>query len=154
MKVGTRKNKINFEVKRSSKQVFIKAILCFIWGVLISVTFVEYMLVHFLVIFFCISFSVYLIAKKDRDATLFIEIDKQGIWIENQLLTDWENYIKSYILKDFEDASAFKKLEINIEYYKTGESGFFLNKLHFNGSEDKSEYEVLEAIKHFYQITH
>ncbi len=148
MKIRSKKD--NFEVKRSSKQIFFKAILCFIWGILISITFAEYMLVHFLIIFFCICFVIYLTAKKDKNATLFIEVDKQGIWIENQLLTDWGNYIKSYILKDFEDASAFKKLEINIEYYKTGESGFFLNKLHFNGSEDKSEYEVLEAIEKFY----
>ena len=140
-----------FEVKRASSYVFIKAILCFIWGILLAISFFKSTLLFYLTLIFFTSLGITIIARKDKDATTFIEIDKDGIWIHNQLMTDWSNYISSFIKKEEVGVDNSEKLIINVKYYKDGERGHFLNQLLFDGNEDKTEYEVIDAIQYFYE---
>ena len=140
-----------FEVKRTSSYVFIKAILCFIWGILLAISFFKSTLLFYLTLIFFTSLGITIIARKDKDATTFIEIDKDGIWIHNQLMTDWSNYISSFIKKEEVGVDNSEKLIINVKYYKDGERGHFLNQLLFDGNEDKTEYEVIDAIQYFYE---
>jgi hypothetical protein len=143
--------KNNFEVKRTSYQMFIKAIICFTWGILIALSFDKSTFLYYLTLIFFIGLSVFIISRKDKDASIYIEIDKDGIWVQNQLLTDWNNYISSAIKKEYVEDNNNEKLIINIKYYKEGERGYFLNQLFFNGNEDKTEYEVIDAIQCFYE---
>jgi len=133
------KTKNNFEVKRTSYQMFIKAIICFTWGILIALSFDKSTFLYYLTLIFFIGLSVFIISRKDKDASIYIEIDKDGIWVQNQLLTDWNNYIGSYIKKEYVEDNSNEKLVINIKYYKEGERGCFLNQLFFDGNEDKTE---------------
>ncbi|MCX6210484.1 MAG: hypothetical protein NTZ59_13540 [Bacteroidetes bacterium] len=143
--------KKNFEVKRASASVLLKAFLCFVWGILLATSFAQSGFSYFPVLVFFIVLSILIVAKKDKNASMFIEIDKQGIWVHNQLLTDWNNYITSFITKEYIGENNTEKLTINLEYYKDGENGFFLNHLHFDGNEDKTEYEVMDAIQYYYK---
>jgi hypothetical protein len=145
------KTKNNFEVKRTSYQMFIKAIICFTWGILIALSFDKSTFLYYLTLIFFIGLSVFIISRKDKDASIYIEIDKDGIWVQNQLLTDWNNYIGSYIKKEYIENDSNEKLVINIKYYKEGERGCFSNQLFFDGNEDKTEYEVIDAIQYFYE---
>lgn len=131
--------------------MFIKAIICFTWGILIALSFDKSTFLYYLTLIFFIGLSVFIISRKDKDASIYIEIDKDGIWVQNQLLTDWNNYISSAIKKEYVEDNNNEKLIINIKYYKEGERGYFLNQLFFNGNEDKTEYEVIDAIQCFYE---
>lgn len=143
--------KNNFEVKRTSYHMFIKAIICFTWGILIALSFDKSTFLYYITLIFFIGLSVFVISRKDKDASVYIEIDKDGIWVQNQLLTDWNNYIGSSIKKEYIEDNSNEKLIINIKYYKEGERGYFLNQLFFDGNEDKTEYEVIDAIQCFYE---
>ncbi len=143
--------KNSFEVKRTSYYVFIKAILCFVWGILLALSFIKSPILYYLTLIFFIGLSVFIISRKDKDASIYIEIDKDGIWVQNQLLTDWNNYIGSSIKKEYVEDNSTEKLIINVKYYKDGERGHFLNQLFFDGNEDKTEYEVIDAIQCFYE---
>lgn len=131
--------------------MFIKAIICFTWGILIALSFDKSTFLYYLTLIFFIGLSVFIISRKDKDASVYIEIDKDGIWVQNQLLTDWNNYIGSYIKKEYIENDSNEKLVINIKYYKEGERGCFSNQLFFDGNEDKTEYEVIDAIQYFYE---
>ena len=145
------KPKKSFEVKRASASVLLKAFLCFVWGILLAISFAQSGFLYFPILVFFIVLSILIVAKKDKNAKIFIEIDRQGIWLHNQLLTDWNNYITSFITKEYVGKNSTEKLTINLEYYKDGENGFFLNHLHFDGNEDKTEYEVIDAIQYYYK---
>ena len=123
--------KNNFEVKRTSYHMFIKAIICFTWGILIALSFHKSTFLYYTTLVFFIGLSIFIISRKDKDASIYIEIDKDGIWVQNQLLTDWNNYISSAIKKEYVEDNNNEKLIINIKYYKEGERGYFLNQLFF-----------------------
>jgi hypothetical protein len=146
---ATIKHKNNFEVKRASSYVFIRAILCLIWGILLSISAIENTPVFYLTLIFFVCLGIVIVIKKDIDDSVFIEIDKDGVWVNNQLITDWRNYIESFINKEYSENGSTEKLIINVKYLKDGENGYFLNQIFFNGNEDKSEQEVIEAAKYF-----
>jgi hypothetical protein len=131
--------------------MFIKAIICFTWGILIALSFDKSSFLYYITLIFFIGLSVFIISRKDKDASIYIEIDNDGIWVQNQLLTDWNNYIGSSIKKECIGDENIDKPIINIKYYKEGERGYFLNQLFFDGNEDKTEYEVIDAIQCFYE---
>jgi len=99
-------------------------------------------------IFVCLGITV--VIKKDYQANVFLEIDKDGIWVNNQLITDWKNYIGSFTTKEYAENSNVEKLSIIVKYFKDGESGYFVNQIFFNGNEDKSEQEVIDAARCFF----
>ncbi len=146
---NTTKN--SFEVKRTSYYVFVKAILCFFWGILLAASFIKILILSYLTLAIFIGLSILIISRKDKHAITFIEIDKDGIWVENQLLTSWSNYIGSCIQHEYHGENNSETLAINVEYYKENESGYFLNQLYFAGTEDRTEYEVIDAIEFFYE---
>ena len=148
----TRKTtKNSFEVKRTSNYVFVKAILCFIWGILLAASFIKVVILSYLTLAIFIGLSILIIVRKDKDASTFIEVDKDGIWVHNQLITSWGNYIGSFIQHEYPGKNNSETLVINVEYYKENENGYFLNQLYFAGTEDRTEYEVIDAIKFFYE---
>ena len=155
----------SFEVRRMSSSSFAIATIYF----LIAFVFLTVYLFYSNSFFFllgCIFFAglgIYNAAKKHKNDEVFIEIDTTGIWVHSKELSTWDNYKGSYInikydsdYDNYSDRDLYNRNSrilqrvINIEFYKSNESGYFIHQLLFNGSEDKVEDEVIDAIEFYY----
>lgn len=155
----------SFQVRRMSSKSFAIVVLFFIIGFACFLIFIFNKMPFVGLttggVFF--YFAIKHLNGKHRTDEVFIEIDASGIWTNNREITNWNNYIRSYISvkpdKDYDNytdkqlrrnMNRVLQLIVNIEHYKTGESGYFIHQLFFNGSEDKVEQEVIDAIEFYY----
>ena len=155
----------SFEVRRMSSGSFAIITLYFLVALILFMVF-QFGGNSITVLLCCLFFAglgVYNAAKKHKNDELFIEIDATGIWVHSREICIWNNYKGSYVNIKYDsdyDNYTSKQLNnknnrilqrvINIEFYKTGESGYFIHQLLFNGSEDKVEDEVFDAIEFYY----
>ena len=155
----------SFEVRRMSSSSFAIITIYFLAAFVFLTIYIFYQSTLMVLIscLFFVVLGVYNATKKHNTDEIFIEIDATGIWVHNREITTWNNYKKSYINvkydSDYENYTnrdlqynnnrLLQKI-INIEFYKNGKSGYFIHQLFFNGSEDKVEDEVMDAIEFYY----
>ena len=131
----------SFEVRRMSPSSFALITVYF----LIALVFLTVLIFNnnsFLILLCCLFFAglgVYNTAKKHKNDDVYIEVDATGIWVHSKEISTWDNYKGSYInVKHDSDYYSYSDMElnndsnrilqrvINIEYYKKGESGYFI----------------------------
>jgi hypothetical protein len=82
---------------------------------------------------------------------VYIRINKTGIFQYEQLLTDWPHFIDAYITQKKSMISIRDNFVLAIEYYKVGLTDGFRRKIPLTNTQNKSEEEIIEAIKFFYK---
>jgi hypothetical protein len=155
----------SFEVRRMSSGSFAIITVYFLFALIFLSVYIFYYNSLF-TLFSCLfvaALGIYNTAKKHKNDSVFIEVDATGIWVYSKEITTWNNYRGSYISikkdpddgnynskKIMNDQNRILQRVINIEHYKNGQSGYFIHQLFFNGSEDKVENEVIDAIEFYY----
>ncbi len=87
-----------------------------------------------------------------NNATL--SINKEGIYLHNNFITDWTFFKTAYVQQMPLAAGGYTdNIVLIIEYYKVGESGFFKRKISLTSTQNKSEEEIIAAITYFYKIS-
>lgn len=155
----------SFEVRRMSSGSFAIITIYFLIAFVLLTVYLFYgsSLIVLLCCIFFVGLGVYNASIKHKNDDVFIEIDATGIWVHNREISTWDNYKGSYVNIKYDsdyDNYTDRQLNnrnnrimqrvINIEFYKKGESGYFIHQLLFNGSEDKVEDEVIDAIEFYY----
>ncbi len=99
-------------------------------------------------IFLSLVPAIFFILRGYTANQLFI-INKNGIYRCNVLITNWNNFIKAYITQEAVTGSYKDNFVLIVEFYKENEEGYFMRKMKLPNTTDKSEEEVIEAIKYF-----
>ena len=154
-----------FEVRRMSSSSFAIVTLYFLIAVVLLTVYLFYnnSFLFLLCCLFSAGLGIYNTVKKHKNDEVYIEVDATGIWVHNKEISTWNNYKGSFInikydsdYDNYSDTDLYNNNNrilqrvINIEYYKPGTSGYFMYQLLFNGSEDKVEDEVMDAIEFYY----
>jgi hypothetical protein len=93
-------------------------------------------------------FAVGTLARSAKNITV-MTINKTGFYHYGELITDWDHFIS----EEFIDGLSRRGQDqcfLLIKYYKDGESGYFGRKIPFTDTQDKSEEEIMAAIKFYY----
>jgi hypothetical protein len=89
--------------------------------------------------------------KKARSKTVYIRINKTGIYQYEKLITGWANFLKTYITQKEKAMSIQDNFLLVLEYRKDGLDKGFRKKIALTNTQNKSEEEVLAAIQFFWK---
>jgi hypothetical protein len=96
----------------------------------------------------------YLFFRKARSNRVFIRINKKGIYNDEKLVTSWSNLLTAYIAEkerkgiyDIQD-----HFFLALEYKKAGTNEMVKRKIPLTNTQNKSEEEILEAVKFFWKL--
>lgn len=102
---------------------------------------------------FLIIPALAIIVRGFRNRIIMV-INKNGFCYYGQLLTDWDHYISQEFIDDgpsMSGSGAKDKFYVLIKYYKEGQPGYYGRKIRLTDSQDKSEEEIIAAIKFYYK---
>jgi len=98
--------------------------------------------------------SVYLI-RRGMVNKIIMTINRQGFYYFGELITNWDNFIDAVVKQDDENRTAPYDLSdrfvLFLRYGKIGHSGYFGRKFLMTAVMDKSEEEIMAAIKFYYE---
>jgi hypothetical protein len=78
-----------------------------------------------------------------------ITINKSGIYCFGVLKTNWSNFIEACVTQDEIPGSIEDNFVLMLHFYKDGEEGPFEAKIPLRNTLDKSEEQIIAAIKYF-----
>ena len=91
--------------------------------------------------------------KRGQSKKVVFKIDATGIFYFDKCVTNWSNYKGSYYKREIGGVSGIsEETFLSIEYYKEGESGFFIKRIKL-GNEDKDENDIIDAIEFYYNAS-
>ncbi|MBK7560689.1 MAG: hypothetical protein IPP43_08880 [Chitinophagaceae bacterium] len=88
---------------------------------------------------------------KAKNKRVYIRINKTGIYQEEQLVTGWSDFLNAYISQKDKVISIQDNFILVVEYRKDGVEKGFRRKIPLTNTQNKSEEEVLEAVKFFWK---
>lgn len=98
--------------------------------------------------------AVYMIRRSIINKTI-ITINKTGFYYFGELVTNWKNFIDASVTQDEENRripyDVTDRFMLLVRYFKEGESGYFGRKFLMTAVMDKSEEEIMAAIKFYYE---
>ena len=94
----------------------------------------------------------FLFFKKGRSKKVFIRINKTGIYQDEKLVTNWNNFINAYISQKPKLLSIQDNFILVVEYHKHNMSDGFRRNIPLTNTQNKSEEDVLEAVLFFWKI--
>jgi hypothetical protein len=108
-----------------------------------NVTYFEYLYFIFLgpAIFFFIK------ARKNH---IYIRINKTGIYHNEQLVTEWSNFLKAVVTQQPRILSIQDNFVLQVEYMKAGHEKGFRRKIPLKNTQNQSEEDVLAAVHFFW----
>jgi hypothetical protein len=89
--------------------------------------------------------------KKGKSNRVYIRINKTGIYQDEQLVTGWSTLLKAYITQKERVFSIQDNFILMVEYLKDDVDKGFRRKIPLTNTQNKSEEEVLEAVKFFWK---
>jgi hypothetical protein len=92
--------------------------------------------------------------QKARSKRVYIRVNKNGIYQDERLLTNWHNYLKAYITQKEVVFSIQDNFLLVVEYKKDVSDKGFRKKIALTNTQNKSEEDVLEAIQFFSKEFH
>ena len=148
-------NDENFVVRESAGLNFIFA--GFFWAVFISliINFSDNytvgdkwmsLIVGLIVIAAALFFTIKGLKRKEC-----IRINKDGFFYYRRFITDWENLESAFITQDEKIVSIQDNFVLVLNYNKEGEEGSYMRKIALTNTQNKSEEEILAAIKYFWK---
>lgn len=98
--------------------------------------------------------AVYMIRRSIINKTL-MTINKTGFYYLGELVTGWKNFIDASVSQDEENRNIpydiTDRFMLLVRYFKEGEPGYFARKFLMTAVMDKSEEEIMAAIKFYYE---
>lgn len=89
---------------------------------------------------------------KGRAKRIYIRINKSGIYQDEVLITNWGNFLKAYIhQKDIVFPVIKDSFTLVVEYMKDGQSQGFRRRIPLTNTQNKSEEEIMAAVKFFFK---
>lgn len=85
---------------------------------------------------------------------IIMKINKTGFYYYGKLITDWDHFISEEFIDDgpaSPRSGAKDQFYLLIKYYKEGQPGYFGRKIRLTDSQDKSEEEIIAAVKFYYK---
>ncbi len=79
-------------------------------------------------------------------------VDCNGIYQNKKLVTNWQNFAEAFVTQLYSDRQISDNFVLIIRYYKEGITGNFRMTIPLTNTQNKSEEEILDAIKRFYQL--
>jgi hypothetical protein len=89
--------------------------------------------------------------KKGRSNKVYIRINKMGIYQDEQLVTGWPHLLNAYISQQEKVFNIQDNFILVVEYMKDNADKGFRRKIPLTNTQNKSEEEVLEAVKFFWK---
>ena len=88
---------------------------------------------------------------KARNKRIYVRVNKTGIYQDEKLVTVWSNFLNAYISQK---EPRFIRLQDNfilvVEYLKEGHEKGFRRKIPLTNTQNKSEEDVLAAVRFFW----
>lgn len=83
-------------------------------------------------------------------------VNQDGFFYYGRLLTSWPNFVSAEFIDELPvqmsgSAGLSDQFYLYIKYYKDDKPGLFALKIPFTNTQDKSEEEILAAIRFYYQ---
>jgi len=99
--------------------------------------------------------ALIVIAKGIKNKTVMV-INKSGFYYYGELITDWKNFIEAEFIDDVPLPGMYStgttdRFYLLVKYYKEGQPGYYGRKIRFTDTQDKSEEEIIAAIKFYYK---
>jgi len=95
----------------------------------------------------------FLFFRKGSSPVVYIRINRNGIYFQQELVTDWALLQNAYI--DQKEKKGIINLQDNfqlvLEYKREGDQKLFRRKIPLTNTQNKSEEEVLEAVIFFWK---
>jgi hypothetical protein len=88
---------------------------------------------------------------KARNKTVYIRINKEGIYIGNFFLTSWKHFISAEYTQKKVVASFQDNFILIVHYYREGD-GQYVKEVPLTNTQNKAEEEVIAAIQYFYDL--
>ncbi len=102
-------------------------------------------------IFMLALIPVILLVTKARKNSVYIRINKTGIYQGAQLVTNWSNFIKAYVTQKQVVLSIQDNFILVVEYRKDDSDKGFRRSIPLTNTQNKSEEEVMEAVQFFWK---
>ena len=104
---------------------------------------------HLLFLFALVPTALFI--RKARSKRIYIRINKNGIYQDEKLVTNWNNFLNAYISqKEAKYISIRDNFILVVEYLKEGSPKGFRRKIPLTNTQNKSEEDVLAAVKFFW----
>ncbi len=102
-------------------------------------------------IFYALALAIALwFFKKFRSNRVFLRINQNGIYKDEELVTDWEHLLKAYITqKPARAISISDSFVLIIEYIKTDPDKGYRSVVPLTNTQNRSEEDIMEALKYF-----
>lgn len=82
-----------------------------------------------------------------------LKINCDGIYRKKELITNWDNFLQAHVAEDRMLNTDVQGPVLVLYYRKEGHPGQYKMTIPFSELDDKSEAEVLEAIRRFYALS-
>lgn len=93
--------------------------------------------------------------KRGMANKIIITLNKNGFYYFDKLVTDWNNFIDARVTQDDENRripfDVTDRFMLVIRYGKIGHTGYFVRRIPMTPVMDKSEEEIIAAIKFYYE---
>ena len=86
---------------------------------------------------------------KARSSVVYIRVNETGIFVSRKLLTDWQHFRSASFTQKEKVRSIQDNFVLLVKYHVRG-SGDFVKEVPLTNTQDKSEEEVIAAIRYFY----
>lgn len=89
---------------------------------------------------------------KGKNKRIYIRVNKKGIYQDEKLVTNWSNLLNAFIDQKEKVLSIQDNFILVLEYMKDGFQQGFRRKIPLTNTQNKSEEEVIEAVKFFWKL--
>lgn len=100
------------------------------------------------IVVFTLPTAIIFITKGFMHKTI-ITINKNGIYYFGKLKTNWQNLLEAFITQDEIPGSIKDNFVLILKFYKDGEDDCYETKIPLRNTFDKSEEEIIAAIRFF-----
>lgn len=94
----------------------------------------------------------FLFFTKARSHRVYIRVNKTGIYQDEELVTGWDKFLKAYIKEKPVTLSWRDNFLLVIEFTKADPSKGFRRFIKLTNTQNKSEEEIIEAIRFFWKL--
>ena len=143
----------NFTLKESKRLNFIAGVILLILAALVLYHIItdyhfDQVVIYKKLLLLSLLPAIFFLLRGFKN-TVLLTINKTGIYRCGDLLTTWDNFISAHITQDQITGSIKDNFVLYIDFYIDEQAGYFRRKIKLPNTSDKSEEEILEAIRYF-----
>lgn len=144
-----------FTVGENKRLDYVLAFLCtalFVYGLIDAIRqkFTNFSASSF--VFLLALIAGILFFRKGNSKRVYIRVNNKGIYEDEKLVTTWSNFHNAYIDQKEKVITIQDNFQLVVEFLKEGTKQGIRRKIPLTNTQNKSEEEVLEAVKFFWQV--